>query len=79
MKNEKSYTEIMKSRGNVKKSGKTVTMLDVYIQMIIDEALFLRQKNLLEEKINTAIDTKNKTLFLELAVDYNKLLKTFRK
>jgi uncharacterized protein YpiB (UPF0302 family) len=74
VKNEKSYTEIMKSRGNVKKK-KEATMLDVYIQMIIDEALFIRRKNVLNEKINNAIDTGNKELFLELATEYKKLLR----
>jgi len=74
VKNEKSYTEIMKSRGNVKKK-KDATMLDVYIQMIIDEALFIRRKNVLNEKINNAIDTGNKELFLVLATEYKKLLR----
>jgi uncharacterized protein YpiB (UPF0302 family) len=75
VKNEKSYTEIMKSRGNVKNKKKDATMLDVYIQMIIDEALFIRKKFLLNEEINKAIDTGNKELFLELASEYKKLLR----
>jgi len=75
MKNEKSYTEIMKARGNVKKKQEQNTMLDVYIQMIIDEALFIRKKSILEEKINAAIDAENQALFLELSVEYKKLLR----
>ncbi|MBD8067614.1 IDEAL domain-containing protein [Bacillus sp. PS06] len=73
MKNEKSYTEMMKARGRMKKKDQ-VRILDIYIQMIIDEAVFKRKKDILEEKINDAIDSRNQPLFYELADEYKKLL-----
>lgn len=75
MKNEKSYTEIMKARGKMKKKDTEMTIVDIYIQMIIDEALFKRKKDLLEEKINAAIDAGDRILFNELADKYKELLK----
>lgn len=75
MKNEKSYTEIMKSRTIPKKNPKAVTMLDIYIQMILDEALILRRKSILEEKINHALDANDRVSFLELSKEYCDLVR----
>jgi len=47
----------------------------MYIQMILDEALFNRKKELLEERINDALDTKNKTVFMKLSKEYKGLRK----
>jgi uncharacterized protein YpiB (UPF0302 family) len=75
MKNKKSsYTEIMKSR-NTKNVPSEQPVLDMYIQMILDEALFNRKKALLEERINDALDTKNKTVFMKLSKEYKGLRK----
>ncbi|MDF0726948.1 IDEAL domain-containing protein [Cytobacillus sp. S13-E01] len=75
MKNEKSYTEIMKARTMHKMKNEVESMLDVYIQMILDEALYKRKRDLLEQKINEAIDTRNKTLFMSLSKEYQELAK----
>ncbi|MBO1511700.1 MULTISPECIES: IDEAL domain-containing protein [Metabacillus] len=73
MKNKKSsYTEIMKSR-NTKNVPSEHPVLDMYIQMVLDEALFNRKRDLLEERINDALDTKNKTLFMTLSKEYKVL------
>jgi uncharacterized protein YpiB (UPF0302 family) len=45
----------------------------MYIQMVLDEALFNRKRDLLEERINDALDTKNKTLFMTLSKEYKVL------
>jgi uncharacterized protein YpiB (UPF0302 family) len=50
-------------------------VLDMYIQMIIDEALFIRKKVLLEERIDDALDTKNQSLFMSLSKEYKVLSK----
>lgn len=50
-------------------------VLDMYIQMVVDEALFKRKKALLEERINDALDTKNKTVFMTLSKEYSVLRK----
>ncbi|MFC0274577.1 IDEAL domain-containing protein [Metabacillus herbersteinensis] len=73
MKNKKSYTEIMKSRNTMNKEQSENPVLDMYIQMILDEALFNRQKALLEEKINDALDRSDRSLFQKLAKQYAKL------
>jgi uncharacterized protein YpiB (UPF0302 family) len=70
MNNEKSYTEMMKSLARKK------SMLDVYIEMVIDESLFKRQKELLETNINTALDLRDEIAFYELSAQYQSLLQT---
>ncbi|TXC89669.1 IDEAL domain-containing protein [Metabacillus litoralis] len=76
MKNKKSsYTEIMKSRNTMKNVPSEHPVLDMYIQMVVDEALFIRKKALLEERINDALDTKNKTVFMTLSKEYSVLRK----
>ncbi|MBB5323876.1 uncharacterized protein YpiB (UPF0302 family) [Anoxybacillus tepidamans] len=46
-------------------------------QMILEQAIFLYQKNKLMEKIDEALATRNKELFLELSTQYNELLKKY--
>jgi uncharacterized protein YpiB (UPF0302 family) len=76
MENKKSsYTEIMKSRNTMKNVPSEHPVLDMYIQMVLDEALFNRKKALLEERINDALDTKNKTVFMKLSKEYKVLRK----
>lgn len=75
MKNDKSYSEIMKSRNNGKKQNYEMNVLDIYIQMVLDESLFIRRKSLLEQQINAAIDSQNKQLFMQLSEQYKKLLR----
>lgn len=69
----KSYSEIMKSLHNQKIVQKRNSILDTYIQMIFDEAIFTHRLRNLEEGINAALDSKNKLLFLELSTQYKKL------
>ncbi|TYR79570.1 IDEAL domain-containing protein [Priestia megaterium] len=76
MNNEKSYTEMMKSLARKKKVIDTVSMLDVYIDMIIDDSLFKRKKELLEQHINDALDERNESAFYELSIQYQSLLQT---
>lgn len=65
----------MKARTMHKMKNEVESMLDVYIQMILDEALYKRKRDLLEQKINEAIDTRNKTLFMSLSKEYQELAK----
>ncbi|MED3564121.1 IDEAL domain-containing protein [Bacillus xiapuensis] len=68
-----SYSEIMKLLNSSKKTQDESSKLDLYIQNILDEAMATRQITLLEEKINDALVSMDKPLFLELAAKYNKL------
>ncbi|MDQ0862357.1 IDEAL domain-containing protein [Bacillus sp. V2I10] len=68
-----SYSEIMKSLNSQKKTNDEYSILDTYIEMIFDEAMYTHQLKLLEEKIDEAIDSNDKPLFLELSTQYAKL------
>jgi uncharacterized protein YpiB (UPF0302 family) len=68
-----SYSEIMKSLNSQKKAKDEYSILDTYIEMIFDEAMYTHQLKLLEEKINEALDSKDKPLFLELSTQYAEL------
>jgi len=46
--------------------------MDVYIQMILDEAWFNHRKKMLEDKINDALDRKDREKFMELSKEYAK-------
>lgn len=70
MENRKSYSEIMKTR-SVKTKAEDY-MLDVYIRMIFDEAWFNHRKKMLEEKINEALDKKDREAFMVLSKEYGK-------
>jgi uncharacterized protein YpiB (UPF0302 family) len=73
MRNDKSFTEILKSR-NILNTNAETSMLDIYIQMVIDEALYIRKKGLLEKEINQALDTRNKEQFMKLSAIYNQFI-----
>ncbi|MCG1022415.1 IDEAL domain-containing protein [Sutcliffiella horikoshii] len=74
MKNEKSYTELMKTKKMNKKVSVEAYMMNVYVQMIIDESLFHYHKNLLQEKIDSALDANDPSLFRLLSARYKKFL-----
>ncbi|SDJ16042.1 IDEAL domain-containing protein [Alteribacillus bidgolensis] len=70
----RSYSEIMKTIGNkYHSSEEDWSVLDTYIEMILDEAIYTGQIRILEEKINNALDSNNKPVFLELSAKYAKL------
>lgn len=73
MKKRKTYSEIMKSRDTKNFKAPRESVLDIYIQMIIDESLFKRRKELLEKRVNEAIDSNNEGLFMEASAEYRKL------
>jgi uncharacterized protein YpiB (UPF0302 family) len=68
-----SYSEIMKSLNSPKEAQDVFSFLDMYIQMVLDEAMITRQITLLEEEIDDALLSKDKPLFLELSAKYAKL------
>ncbi|MBM7702648.1 IDEAL domain-containing protein [Metabacillus iocasae] len=76
MKNEKSYTEMMKSLARKKRTMDNINMLDVYIDMIIDESLFKRRKELLEQSIDDALDNRDQQTFRDLAKQYKLLIQS---
>ncbi|MET1177531.1 IDEAL domain-containing protein [Peribacillus simplex] len=76
MKNEKSYSESVKSLSMSEMKNDAVVQ-EMLIDMIIQEAVLTTKKNILAKKIDEALDTKNKPLFLKLSSEMNVLLKQF--
>ncbi|MFS1519408.1 IDEAL domain-containing protein [Bacillus sp. SCS-151] len=74
MRDYKSYTEIMKSYGNALGYIQELTILDEYIQIIIDEALNNRKKEMLLQEIDEALDARNYNLFMMLSSKYIQLI-----
>lgn len=79
MKNEKSYTELMKSKAQEKRVSRESFMVNMYVQMVIDEAIFLFQKQRFLEKIDAAIDANNKVLFQSLCAEYQAFVHQWEK
>lgn len=73
MENRKSYAEQKKSNGLDSSKTEGNYVLDVYIQMIIDEALFNYQKDLLQKQIDVALDSNDQIQFYLLTEQYKKL------
>ncbi|MCY8937259.1 IDEAL domain-containing protein [Peribacillus frigoritolerans] len=76
MKNEKSYSESVKSLSMSEMKNDAVVQ-EMLIDMIIQEAVLTTKKNLLSKQIDDALDMKNKPLFLKLSSEMNVLLKQF--
>ncbi|MEI2468002.1 IDEAL domain-containing protein [Peribacillus frigoritolerans] len=76
MKNEKSYSESVKSLSMSEMKNDAVVQ-EMLIDMIIQEAVLTTKKSLLAKQIDDALDMKNKPLFLKLSSEMNVLLKQF--
>lgn len=73
MENRKSYADQKKGNGLDLSQNEGNYVLDVYIQMIIDEALFNYQKDLLQKQIDDALDLNDQIQFYLLTEQYKKL------
>ena len=76
MKNEKSYSESVKSLSMSEMKNDAVVQ-EMLIDMIIQEAVLTTKKNILAKQIDEALDMKNKPLFLKLSSEMNVLVKQF--
>ncbi|AZV60939.1 IDEAL domain-containing protein [Peribacillus frigoritolerans] len=76
MKNEKSYSESVKSLSMSEMKNDAVVQ-EMLIDMIIQEAVLTTKKNILAKQIDESLDMKNKPLFLKLSSEMNVLLKQF--
>ena len=76
LKNEKSYSESVKSLSMSEMKNDAVVQ-EMLIDMIILESVLTTKKNILVKQIDEALDTKNKPLFLKLSSEMNVLLKQF--
>lgn len=67
MKNEKSFTELMKSYAMNRTSGEKDFILNLYVEMVLSEAILLSEKEKLLNKIDHALDTRNQESFYALS------------
>lgn len=74
---EQSNTELMKSGAMNRKRSKEAYVLNLYIDMILSEALLKSEKEKLSKRIDKAIDEQDKKTFLQLATKYKELNKKF--
>ncbi|WP_019153316.1 IDEAL domain-containing protein [Robertmurraya massiliosenegalensis] len=74
---EKSYTELMKSGAMNPKRAKEAFMVNLYVDMILSEALLKSEKEKLSLQIDQAIDKKDKKTFLKLSTQYIELNERF--
>lgn len=76
MKNDKSYSELVKAH-STKKAKKTETMQEIVIEMIIRESILKRKRDKLAQQIDNALDNKDKPLFLQLSSEMKQLMELF--
>ncbi|PLR84624.1 hypothetical protein CVD25_00895 [Bacillus canaveralius] len=75
--NERSYTELMKSKAMSRQNAKDAYMSNLYIDMLLDEILLNAEKQKLLNKIDQAIDVNDKPAFLQLTEELASLNKRF--
>jgi len=74
---EKPYSELMKSGAMNRKKEKEAYVLNLYIDMILSEALLNTEREKLTRRIDQAIDERDKKAFLQLSTQYKELNKRF--
>jgi uncharacterized protein YpiB (UPF0302 family) len=75
--NEKSYTELMKIGAMKRNQRKENYVQDLYIEMLLTEIQLNLEKEKLLEKIDLAIDHRDKKTFYQLSSQFTALIKRF--
>ena len=75
--NEQSNTDLIKAHILKQKKLKEGYMLDLYMEMFLAEILLKHEKEELLNKIDLAIDERNRNHFMELSNQYKELDKRF--
>ncbi|MCA1039428.1 IDEAL domain-containing protein [Bacillus infantis] len=74
---EKSYAESMKKNTLNRKQLKDTYVLHLYIEMLLSEVQLISEKEKLAQKIDQALDDRNKALFTQLSKEYKELNERF--
>ncbi len=77
MNHESSYTETTKNTSMKKQSGTETFMLELYVNMMLQEALLKSEKEKLLLKIDDALDHKNKEKFMKYSKELQNVMKRF--
>jgi len=72
-----SYNENMKNYAEKNQKIPKVSIVDVYSQMVMDEAWFNMRKEKLETAIDKALETRNYENFMKLSSEYNRLMRVW--
>lgn len=72
-----SYNENMKNYAENNQKIPKVSIVDVYSQMVMDEAWFNMRKEQLETAIDKALETRNYENFMKLSSEYNRLMRVW--
>ena len=75
--NEKSYTELMKLGAMKRNRQKENFVQDLYIEMLLSEIQLTVEKEKLLQKIDLAIDCRDKQTFLHLSGQLKEINKRF--
>ncbi|WP_306009318.1 IDEAL domain-containing protein [Bacillus sp. MMSF_3328] len=74
---EKSYAESMKKNTMNRNQLKDTYVLHLYIEMLLSEVQLISEKEKLAQKIDQALDDRNKALFTQLSKEYQELNERF--
>jgi uncharacterized protein YpiB (UPF0302 family) len=70
MKKGRSYTELMKS--GQKNQQSQPEKVNIYVEMLLDEILFIARMNSLKREIDFALDNHDKISFQRLSKEYER-------
>jgi uncharacterized protein YpiB (UPF0302 family) len=74
---DKSYSNLMKSGAMNRQQEKEAFVQNLYIEMILGEIQLRTEKEKLQQRIDVAIDQRNKESFMQLSTQLNELNKRF--
>ncbi|NGP44494.1 IDEAL domain-containing protein [Bacillaceae bacterium SIJ1] len=74
MNNEYSYTEKMYASAPSNRKNVKSFVLDLYIDMVLDEALTKARIQQLQDKIDDALERKDKEAFMVYSKEYHRLM-----
>ncbi|WP_377889111.1 IDEAL domain-containing protein [Alkalihalobacillus sp. R86527] len=74
----KSYRDNMKEKAMKKKKDQETFELELYAQLILDEAVFTFQKNRYQDTINLALDRRDEKAFQEASAEYVTFLRSYK-
>ncbi|KIL47357.1 MULTISPECIES: IDEAL domain-containing protein [Jeotgalibacillus] len=76
MENNKSFAEFMNESTVPQKQSSEMTMMEIYVDMVLNEILIRHRKEKLLIAINDALDQKDQKAFMEYSKELNTLKDT---
>ncbi len=73
MENNKSFAEFMNESTVPQKQSSEMTMMEIYVDMVLNEILVRHRKEQLVTAINEALDNKDQDAFMKYSSELNTL------